>query len=301
MTKHTLTGLDDKLGKARLVGLFNNTDREWHDLRRTGIGGSDVAPICGLSPWTSPFALWAKKTGRIPDDFVPSEAAEWGTRLESVIIDKLVEQHPELKVYRDVGTWANIERPWQLANPDAIFEQDGELGIIEIKTSRFEDDWRSSDGYQLPSYYRTQVQWYLQTFGFKRAIVAVLFSGSKYVEIELQADQFEQEANLQAVERFRSFIETDTQPDFDGALSTLEVVRELHPDISDDEVELGQLGALYFRAVDALAEAESSVNEAKSRVLDAMGSAKRGLIDGEWKVTRQARGGGKPFIVNKKG
>jgi len=297
MSEKTLAALPNKLGEAHLVGLFNNTDKEWHDLRRTGIGGSDVAPICGLSPWTSPFALWAKKTGRIPDDFVPSEAAEWGTRLESVVLDKLVEVHPELKVHREVGTWANSERPWQLANPDAIFEQDGELGIIEIKTSRFEDDWTND----VPRYYRTQVQWYLQTFGFKRAIVAVLFGGSKYREFEVMADTFEQDANLQAVERFRSFIESDTQPDFDGALSTLEVVRELHPDISDDEVELGQLGSLYFRAVDALAEAESSVNEAKSRVLDAMGSAKRGLVDGEWKITRQARGGGKPFLVNKKG
>lgn len=301
MSSKTLTSLPDTLGAARLVGRFENNSPEWHELRRTGIGGSDIAPIVKASPWTSPFTLWAKKTGKIDDSFTPSEAAEWGTRLEAVIIDKFEEAHPELTVYRDAGTWANIDRPWQLANPDAVFEQDGEFGILEIKTARYEEDWRGSDGWQVPVYYRTQVQWYLQTFGFKRAIVAVLFSGSKYIELEVEADTFEQDTNLAEVVAFREYVEADRQPDFDGALSTLETVRELHPNITDDEVELAELGKLYTTALAALDEAEASLNQAKALVLDEMGDAKRGLIDGEWKVTRQARGGGKPFLVNKKG
>lgn len=299
MSKKTLTGLADTLGTARLIGNFENGSAEWHELRATGIGGSDIAAICNASPWTSPFSLWAKKTGRIDDTFTPSEAAEWGNRLEAVVIDKFAEEHPELVIHRNPGTWAHVEREWQLANPDAIYETpDGQFGIIEVKTSRYEDDW----GNGVPAYYATQVQWYAQTFGFTApSYVATLFAGSKYREYVLESDEFEQATNLEQVEQFRKYLDTDTQPDYDGALSTYETIRQLHPDIEDDEEELGTLGVYYFLAVDTAADAEKHLNEMKSRVLDAMGKKKRGMIDGVWRVTRQARAGGTPYLVNKKG
>jgi putative phage-type endonuclease len=292
--------LPDELGTAVRVGNFDNKAPEWHDLRKTGIGGSDVSSIVGVNPWTSPFTLWAKKTGRIDDSFVPSEAAEWGTRLESVILDKFVEDNPELTVYRDVGTWRNVERSFQLANPDGIYKNAaGDYGIIEIKTSRFEDDW--TDG--VPAYYRTQVQWYSQTFGFTGTIyVVALFSGSKYKVYEVEPDDFEQASNLAAVESFLPYIEKDEQPDYDGALSTLNTIRELHPDIDPEaEVELGELYFLYSVAMNDEKQATAHSNEMKSRVLDALGKAKRGTFNGQVVVTRQSRSGGAPYLVNKKG
>lgn len=299
------------MGMARFVGNFENGSPEWHHLRSTGIGGSDVAAICGLSPWTSPFALWARKTGRIDDTMTePSEPMEWGNRLEPVILDKFAENHPEFHLFRNVGTWAHRDRPWQLANPDAIFEWDDPIrrgddtfnhvqrGIVEVKTAAYEDDWR--DG--VPRYYRTQVQWYLQTFGYERAFVVVLFAGRRYREFEIWADDWEQDLNLSTVEEFRAnYILDDRQPDFDGALSTYETVREMHPEIEDGEVELGDLGIHYEAAQVEFEKAERHLNEMKSRVLDAMGNSKRGLILDVWKVTRQARNGGKPYLVSKKG
>lgn len=299
MSSKTLTSLPDTLGSARLIGNFANGSPEWHALRATGIGGSDVGTITRCNPWSSPFALWARRTGRIADDAVTSEAAEWGTRLESVVLDKFEEEHPELRVYRDAGTWANIERPWQLANPDAIYlDENGRYGIVEVKTARYEDDW--ADG--VPAYYRTQVQWYAQTFGFISTIhVVALFSGSKYREFTVEPDQFEQEINLAEVEKFRTYLAEDKQPDYDGALSTYTAIREMHPNIDTEaEVELGTLGIEYSKALDQFSSAESHLNEMKSRVLDAMGDAKRGMVEDIWFVTRQARNGGTPYLVTKK-
>lgn len=306
---NNLTGLPDKLGAARLIGNYENGTDAWHELRATGIGGSDIAAICKVSKWTSPFTLWAKKTGRIDDNYTPSEAAEWGNRLEAVVLDKFEEEHPEYVLHRNPGTWANEERPWQLANPDAIYEyyqedpalnEDQETrgyGIVEVKTSRYEDDW--TDG--VPVYYATQVQWYLQTFGLTEAYVVVLFAGSKYREYRITANEFEQGANLAEVEKFRKYLNEDKQPDFDGALNTYETVRQLNPDVIDDEEELGDLGMHYELAVADAAAAEAHLTEMKTRVLDAMGNKKRGLINGVWKVTRQARNGGAAYLVNKKG
>lgn len=290
--------LPDTLGSATRVGNFEAQSPEWHALRASGIGGSDIAAICKTSPWTSPFTLWAKKTGRIEDTVGASEAAEWGNILEPVILDQF-EKRSGLTVHRDVGTWAHKNRSWQLANPDAIWEDaDGNLGIVEVKTSRYEDDWTNG----VPEYYKTQVYWYAQTFGFESTIyVVALFAGSKYRTFELNPSAFEQENNLSEVEKFRQYLDTDTQPDFDGATSTYETVRALHPDIdTESEVDLGDL---WEHAANALGDEKTASNKAtemKSRIIDALGKAKKGTYDGNVVVTRQSRSGGVPYLVVKK-
>lgn len=286
------------LGDAVFLGLAENNSPQWHEFRSKGIGGSDVAVICNLSPWQSPFALWAKKTGRFQDETQTSEAMEWGTRLESVILDKFVESHPELTVKRDVGTWHHQTRSWQLANPDAIaFDKAGNGIIVEVKTARYEDDWVRG----VPAYYRTQVLWYLQTFGFKQAIVVALFSGSKYREFVVDYDEFEADVNLRRAAEFQGYVVNDMPLDFDGATSTLQVVRAMHPDIDPElEVELGELYTHYQLALHDEAAAVSHANEMRTRVLAAMGKAKKGLFDGVPVVMRQSRNGGIPFLVNKK-
>lgn len=299
MTSRTLANRPDSSfnTQAVLVGNFENGSQEWHDLRAGGIGGSEVGTICGFNKWESPFTLWAKKTGRIEGQVEPNEAMEWGNRLEPVVLDKFEDTHPEFKVHRNVGTWAHPDRPWQLANPDALFEHEGQFGIVEVKTAQYEDAW--SDG--VPAHYLTQVQWYLQTFGYSKAWVVALFHGNRYREFEVEASEFQQDNALAEVERFRDHLLHDVQPDYDGALSTYTTVRALHPEITDEEVELGDLGMYYQLAEVKFKQAEEEMNDMKSRVLDAMGSAKRGLIEGRWVLTRQARGTGTPYLVSKRG
>ena len=41
-----------------------NAHEEWLKARKTGIGGSDIAAILGLSPYRTPVDVWAEKTGR---------------------------------------------------------------------------------------------------------------------------------------------------------------------------------------------------------------------------------------------
>lgn len=301
MASYSLEELQTKISAAHHLGTFDSNSPEWHALRLRGIGGSDVAGIVGLSPWNSPFKVWAVKTGQLDDSFIPSEAADWGNRLEPIVLDKFEEDFPELKVYRNVGTWANNERPWQLANPDALYETpDGRLGIIEIKTSRYEDGWEND---QPPVHYQTQVQWYAQTLGLTAPIyVVALFSGSKFRVFEVDSNQFQQDTFLAEVEKFRDtyILEPSNKPDFDGSMATYETVRDLNPEIEDIECDLGDIGMYYQLAVNDFTQAESHLNEMKSRVLDAMGTAKRGFVNDVWIVTRQARGAGKPYLINKK-
>ena len=272
-------------------------DADWHRLRMTGIGGSEIGIIMGLSKWASPYSLWAEKTGKVAREPVTSEAAEWGNRLEPVIFDKFAECHPEWEVWEAPGTFYHTEREWQRANPDGLIKTEDGWAILEIKTAQYEDDWVNGP----PPTYNAQVQWYMNVFGYPKTYFAVLFHGNKYAEYEVEASDWEQSVQLGAATMFKQLVDEDIEPDFDGAHATYETVRKMHPLIEDEAVELGDLGVHYFNAKAAAAEATAKEKELASRVLAAMGNAKRGLIMDEWKLSRQARGGGVPYLIQKRG
>lgn len=290
----------NEITDATLAGKYDSSQPEWHELRKGKIGGSQVGTIAGLNKWESAVTAYYKFTGQIDDYIEDNPAMEWGRRLESVVIDKFADSHPSLEVLRDPGTWINNKRPYQLANPDALIRRDGELGVLEIKTAAYKDDWIDEQGtLRVPLYYQTQVQWYLSCLGLEFAYVAVLFSGREYLEFEIAANPFQQTLDIQLVENFLHHCETKTQPDWDGSNSTYETMRKLHPEISPREIELGGLG---FDYLDALTESENAtqrLTELKSRVLSEMGDAKTGTVGGEARFFRRSRSGGTPFLVVK--
>lgn len=289
---------DTPVTQARFIANLENGSQEWLELRKTGIGGSDVGTILGFNKWESPYSLWAKRTGLISSEIDPSEAMEWGNRLEPVILDKFADEHPELTLLRDVGTWAHPDREWQLANPDAIFKtQDGEYGIVEVKTAQYEDDWVEG----VPAHYEAQVQWYLDVFGYDRAYVIALFHGNRYREIEVRASAIQQEIAQSRAKEFKEMLDESKAPDFDGATATYKAVREAHPEIENTEVELGWLGVQFFELEQEYKAAEAKLNLVRSHIMDAMGKSKRGLVEGNWTFTRSSRSGGAPFLTVKRG
>jgi hypothetical protein len=125
-----------------------------------------------------------------------------------------------------------------------------------------------------------------------------LFSGNKYREFVVPADNFQQSADYELVEHFWNLVQEDKQPDWDGSTSTYDTVRALHPDIDDSDYELAELGSAYVHALEAQALTEDTVTRIKSMILDNMGLAKRGLVNGEVVVKRQAgRNGAAPYLV----
>ena len=60
--------------------------KHWHELRSQHIGGSDVAALFGMSPYTSRWQLWMEKAGKLPpEDISGNKAVQAGTFLESGI------------------------------------------------------------------------------------------------------------------------------------------------------------------------------------------------------------------------
>ena len=285
----------NELLEAVLLGDFENGSPEWHDLRDEpgAIGGSDIAPIAGLSQWESAITKWAKKTKQIPDELTPNMSMRLGTKLEAPILEIFTEEHPELTVY-ETGTWANKENPWARSNPDGLYQtEDGSWGIVEVKFSR--DYWTA-----VPQAYRAQVLWYMKVFGIRQAKLVAL-AGSSYQEYDIEWDEFEAQILWDAAIRFREAVLEMKMPYWDGSNSTLETIRTLSPGISDSEVDLDELGMHYINSVTELDKATAKMTELKARVIQAMDGAKRGLIFGEHWLSLRSRAGGAPYLHQEKG
>ena len=71
-----------------LVAPSGIPEDEWLALRRTGIGGSDIAALLGMNRYTSPYELYLDKRGELPDiprgEFL-DRAAMWGHLHEPLI------------------------------------------------------------------------------------------------------------------------------------------------------------------------------------------------------------------------
>jgi putative phage-type endonuclease len=284
----------DNFNDAVWVGDEPSGSDEWHAMRRTGIGGSDIGTIMGLNPFESAFGLWAKRTGQIQDPPVDNWSVRFGNAFEEPILRMWQTQNPEWEVFR-TGTWRHPRFEYLLANLDALAKhrETGEWIVVEVKTSRsFWDD--------VPPAYRAQVMHYMDVMGCARAVI-VAVAGWQWEERWIDFDQFECDVQRSAASRFWDHLTQVVQPEWDGSKATYEAQRQLNPFIEDDEVDLGDAGRNLIRAQTNFDTAERKLMKAKSEVLGLMGSARHGVVDGVRVASRQARGNGTPWLVIKKG
>jgi putative phage-type endonuclease len=275
---------------ARLVGTFENGSPEWHEARKDSLGGSEIGVAMGLSPFQSPFNLWAIKTGQIEAPKLNNWAIRFGNKFEQPILELLQEEHPDWELY-NTGTYRHGERSFMTANPDALAKVNGEWVIVEVKTSR--NYW-----HEIPPTYISQVRYYMAVMGVKRAVIVGVVNMA-WVEHWVERDEFEEQVLIDQATRFWKYVTEGTQPDWDGSESTYETLRELHPDITDEEVEIDGIHNLSL-AAKAYEEAEAELRKQKSQVMALMGKAKHAYIEHEGEkirvATREARGRGRPYL-----
>ena len=281
---------------AKLLGNFPSGSASWHELRADGIGGSEIGTILGLNPWESPFYLHASKTGKIPPKVLDSFAVKLGNILEPVMLNEIIpDQHPDWHL-ETVGTYQHPTLPFLHANPDAVALIDGEWVVVEIKTSR---NYFST----LPPHYEAQTRHYMNVLGLKKAVVIGLI-GMDYAEFWLEHDEFEAKVIEQKALEFWDMIVNDIAPDYDGAESTYQAVREINPEIDGGEVEIDGLHNLLI-AQEAFEQAEAELRKQKAQVLSLMGKAQHAYIEHEGQrfrvASRRVKGAGVPFLIVYKG
>lgn len=215
------------------------TDEEWREFRKQGIGGSDAGTILVVNPYESPFELWLEKTGRQePADLSGNEKIEWGNRLESAIAQKFADLHPEYSVEETHATFVSEERPFMHANIDRQLQdlKTGALGILEVKTAGLmsEGDWVFGP----PDHYIAQVTHYLAVTGYEFAYIAVLIGGQEYREYEIARDEEDISTLIDREEEFWGMVQSNTMPKVVG---TDGEAKALARAFKDDDGEVPQV------------------------------------------------------------
>lgn len=139
------------------------TRNEWLELRRSGIGGSDMPSILGISPFGgNPYGVWLAKTrGIVEREDTPD--IQRGNFLEP-IIRELYSQQTGHEVLRPDLQRHKIET-WAIANLDGlVLPKEDAPGILEIKAPRARRFYALED-YGVPDYYQVQVQHYMGVTG----------------------------------------------------------------------------------------------------------------------------------------
>lgn len=156
-------------------------DREWHERRLDGFGGSEVGPLLGISPWATARSVVERKGRRIIDDPDAPQRLRLrlGRELEPILLEHLWETLD--------ARYGSFPRPrrsgllWRMPGHDFVTSDvDGFIGdaLVECKTDEYGSlPWGDPDGdpaRSVPPSYYAQVQQGLAATTRKRAFVIVL-------------------------------------------------------------------------------------------------------------------------------
>lgn len=285
------------LGTAVRLGCYEPGSPDWVEARKGRLGASEIAAVLGLSKWRSPFSLWHLKAGNIAPDSDNREMA-WGRDLEALIARRFAREHPGWGTSR-CGLYVHRERDYQVAQPDRVLHFGRRrLGALEVKTDRYADDWGPQTTDDVPVYYRCQAMWQMDVFGWSECHFAVLITGVDYREYVVSYDPDEAELMRTEAVRFLDSITAGEPPDIDDHQATYRAVRQLHPDIDDCDAEIpAQLADEYLEAVEAYDYSAGVKQGVTTRVLDAMGSARRAVCNGQRIAIRvPSSNGGTPHL-----
>lgn len=155
---------------------------EWLELRKSGIGSSEVATIVGLNPWETPYQLWRRKVG-IDEPKEENFAMKAGHYLEDAVSRFWSDETGREIIKRSAGDWLirDNDRPFLQVSPDRTYWLTGEKhndtnkGILECKTTQM-----SVDSDDLPKHWFCQVQYQLGVAGLYYGSLAWLCSGREF-------------------------------------------------------------------------------------------------------------------------
>lgn len=244
------------------------------DNRKEYVGASEVGAILGLDPFTTPLGLWSRKTGLVDSLQEPSEAAEWGTRLERVVSAKFAEKN-NCKLIAYKKRFVHPELPYFSCELDNIIAGTDEL--VEVKTcSAWQmKKWQDTDS--IPASYIAQVTAQLGLSGRRIGHFAVLVGGQRYLERKIEFDPDFYATICTQVQIFWQMVLDRTPPFATG--DDNELLVQLHPEANEAMLEatedintaVSRLQELKMHLKNMDAEKDEVEAKIKSVIGDALG------------------------------
>lgn len=256
------------------------------ELRKNGIGASEIPAVAGLSPYAAPIDVYLAKTGQATFD--GNEQTELGHDLEPIICRRAL---PKLRTRGvEVGealygdTAVHPSEPWAMATPDywLVVKISYSKAILECKSVGYRMLHHWDEAYEddkgVPDYYLAQVQWQMLVCDAPVTYVAALLGGRDLRVFEVKRDREVGEALLETGRRFWfDHVVPRRPPPVDGSWGAERYLRSRFPLAKavtlNAEGELLEAAEELHEARKAMAVAKRRDDLASQRVRELMGEA----------------------------
>ena len=235
--------------RFEIVPAWDMTEDEWLQARMSGIGGSEIGAIAGLSKYESPFSIYHRKVNDV-STFDGNEATELGHLLEGPV----AQRYAEVK-NAAVVEWPVIlrhkERPYISANVDrfivepseqfpagqvtrweSVEEPPGIIGLLECKTGALASPGRPQDwdDNKIPASYWTQGVWYGGALGLAWIDYAALIGGKGVLfrRLHIATEDFENLCKI-GEQFWNDHVLARVEPPLDESDSTADTLKALYP------------------------------------------------------------------------
>lgn len=150
---------------------------EQKEMRKKGLGGSDMGAICGFNSYKTPLDVYRDKLG-LSEEEEENEAMYMGNKLEPVVADIYAEKTG--KRLSEKPTLFHKEFPYLLANIDRMIEH--ENAVLEIKTTASfkKKEWGAEGTDQMPLSYLVQCAHYALIADASYVDLALLIGGNEF-------------------------------------------------------------------------------------------------------------------------
>jgi len=182
--------------------------KEWLEMRKSHIGGSNISCITGNNPWKSAYTLWLEQTGRKEADPI-NAAMRHGLDTEKEALETYIENTGYLMLLKPPTLFYD-KWPVAMASLDGI-TQDKSI-ICEIKCPLSSTLYEKALDKHIPAYYRDQMQWQLMITGAKRCDFFVYVNNFQNVTIPVLPDKEYQEDLLAKAVSYWAFVVKDEAP-----------------------------------------------------------------------------------------
>ena len=268
------------------------------------IGASEIAAVCGASPYCTPLQYFLQKLGRMPKEFTDEqrERMRWGSLLEDVIITEYMDRHPGTHFPRPSGrTFFSSQHEWMAATPDEILANPDkqEYGIECKCTSDYmvntdgtdPDKFGEPETDQVPVSHYLQAQQQMCVMDWEFVVFPVLVNGSKLLTYTVHRNEETIETIIESGEEMvRRLIEDDApEPVFSADTERL-AIQSLYGFQPGTSVLLASDADSwvdeYLSVNEQIKRLEEQKTELYNRVLNSMHGCQKATLESGRKLSR---------------
>lgn len=220
---------------------------EFLEVRKQGIGASDVPAICGVSQYGTPLSVFCEKTGRMTVE--DNAAMRRGRRYEPLILEEFkdefdISDHHLLTSNKEHANskmiWRHDKYKWAFCHPDAVIVDKNfdPTALIQAKFTSIYKGWGTMALGEVPEAVQYQVQWEMFCSGLSVDYVPVLMGNRDFRIYHCKAIPELQNEIFKIVSVFKKdYLDKDIMPEPTGTEADTKAIKSLLPQSQEKEAQ----------------------------------------------------------------